>query len=83
MIDKFKTGDVLSKNAPEKLNMLQIKVENINAINAKNLVNVDNIIEKSKGIFKGIENLKGFELTLNIDKSVPLIVQTSRKFITI
>ena len=83
MIDKLKTGDVLSKNAPEKLNMLQIKDENINVINAKNLVNVDNIIEKSKGIFKGIENLKGFELTLNIGKSVPLIVQTSRKFIAI
>lgn len=52
---------MLPENAAEKLKILQIKDKNINAINAKNLGNLDNIIEEYKGIFEGIGNLKGFE----------------------
>ena len=35
VIDKLKTGNLLSKNTAEKLKILQIKDENINAINSK------------------------------------------------
>ena len=52
---------MLPENAAEKLKILQIKDKNINVINAKNLGNLDNIIEECKGIFEGIGNLKGFE----------------------
>ena len=36
MIHKLKTGNLLSKNTAEKLKILQINDENINAINSKN-----------------------------------------------
>ena len=79
MIDKLKTGNLLSKNTAEKLKILQIKDENINAINSKNLGNVDIFIEEYKDVFEGIGKLRNFELTLHIDKSVPRAVQPSRK----
>ena len=79
MIDKLKTGNLLSKNTAEKLKILQIKDENINAINSKNLGNVDIYIKEYKDVFEGIGKLKNFELTLHIDKSVPRAVQPSRK----
>ena len=79
VIDKHKTGNLLSKNTAEKLKILQIKDENVNTINSKNLGNVDIIIEEYKDVFEGIGRLKDFELTLYIDKSVPPVVQPSRK----
>ena len=79
MIDKLKTETLLSKNAAEKLKIMQIKDEHINAINSKNLVDVDNIIEEYKDVFEGIGKLKDFELTLLIDKSAPPAVQPSRR----
>ena len=36
VIHKLKTGNLLSKNTAEKLKILQIHDENINAINSKN-----------------------------------------------
>ena len=39
--DKLKTGNLLPWNTAEKLKILLIKDENINAINSKNLGNVD------------------------------------------
>ena len=69
VIDKLKTGSLLSKNT----------AENINAINFKNLENVDNINEEYKDIFEGIGKLKDFELTLHIDKPVSPVVRPSRK----
>ena len=57
MIDKLKTGNLLSKNSAEKLKILQIKDEN-NAINLKNLGNVDIIIEEYKDVFEGIGKWK-------------------------
>ena len=53
VIDNFKTGNLQSKNTAEKLQILQMKGENINAANSKCLGNV-NDIEKYKGIFMGI-----------------------------
>ena len=41
VIDKLKTGNLLSKNTAEKLKILQIKDKNVNAINSKNLGDVD------------------------------------------
>ena len=79
VIDKVKTENLLSKNAAEKLKILQIKGENIDAINSKNLGNVDIIIKEYKDLFEGILKLKDFELTLHIDKSVPPVVQTCIK----
>ena len=79
MIDKIKTENLLSKNTAEKLKILQIKGENIDAINSKNLGNVDIIIKEHKDLFEGILKLKDFELTLHIDKSVPPVVQTCIK----
>ena len=76
VIDKHKTENLPCKNTAEKLQILPIKDENINAINC--LGNVD-IIEEHKGICKGIGKLKDFELTLHIDKSVSPVVQQSRK----
>ena len=46
MIDILKTGNLLSKNTAEKSKILYIKDKNINAINSKNLGNVDIIIEE-------------------------------------
>ena len=82
MIDKLKTGNLLSKNTAEKLKILQIKDETINAINSKNLGKVDIIIEEYKDVFEGVGKLKDFELTLYIDISVPPVVQVG-KFLTI
>ena len=79
MIDKLKTETLLSKNVAEKLQFLQIKDEHNNAINSKNLVDVDNIIEEYKDVFEGIGKLKDFELTLLTDKSAPPVVQPSRR----
>ena len=70
---------MLCKNTAEKLKFLQIKDENINAINSKNLGNLDNIIEEYKDIFEGIGKLKCFDLTLHINKSVPPVAQHNRK----
>ena len=53
VIDNFKTGNLQSKNTAEKLQILQIKGENINAVNSKCLGNL-NDIEKYKAIFMGI-----------------------------
>ena len=82
MIDELKTGNLLSKNTSEKLKILQIKDETINAINSKNLGKVDIIIEEYKDVFEGVGKLKDFELTLHIDKSVTPVVQVE-KFLTI
>ena len=71
VIDKLKTGNLLSKNTAEKLKILRTKAENINNINSKSLENKDIIIERCKGIFEGIGKLKDFELTP--------VVQPSRK----
>ena len=64
-----KLGHFPSKNTAEKLKSLQSKDEYINAINSKNLGNVDAIIEEYKSLFEGTGKLKDFELTIHIDKS--------------
>ena len=45
MIDNFKTENLLSINTAEKLQILQIKDENIYGIISENFGNVDIIIE--------------------------------------
>ena len=51
VINKLKTGDSLSKNTTEKLQILQIGDKNIDAINSKKLGMVDNIIDGYKDTF--------------------------------
>ena len=79
MTDKLETENLLSKNTAEKLKILQINDENINAINLK-ILGADIIIEEYKDIFGGIGKLKDSELTLHIDKSIPPVMQPSIKF---
>ena len=58
---------------------MQIKDENINTINSKNIANVDNVIEDYNDIFEGTGKLKDFELILHTDKSVLPVVHPSRE----
>ena len=51
VIDKLKTGDLLSKNTNEKLQILQIKDKNINAITSKNPGMVGNVTQGYKDTF--------------------------------